>query len=75
MDFEKLAETNVFHLIARIGSFNRKQELENAQTWFGREVDKLKEEAKPKGMNTNVQMQPVNEDLVLNDLIESRFKN
>ena len=76
MDFGQLDNTNVFNLISRIGSFNRKQELENAQQWFSREIDKLKEQSsKPKGMDTNVNMQPVNQDLVLQDLIEARFEN
>lgn len=74
MSYEQLIETNVFQLIARISSFNRKQELENAQMWFTREVDKLKEDNKPK-LNTSIKMKPVNEELVLNDLIEAKFDN
>lgn len=75
MDYDQLQQANIFDLMNRIASFNRKQELEAAQLWFSHEVSKLKDEHKPKVSPGGVEMKPVNEDVVLDDLIEARFEN
>lgn len=79
LDYWNILETDVFELVSLLGSFNRKQELDNARQWFSSEVRKLMDANKPKDQKSSsgssIQMQPVNQDMVLDDLIASKFEN
>lgn len=75
MDYWKIQETDVFELIALLGSFNRKRELENSRQWFVHEVRRLIDEhtskQKEKG-SSNATL--VNQDLIIDDLIAIHFE-
>jgi hypothetical protein len=79
LDYLYILDSDVFDLIALLGSFNRKNELESARQWYVQEVRKLMDSTKTNNMSGSnggtIEMKPVNQDVVLDDLIANRFEN